>query len=513
MMASGKGSIEMRDKDGYTWRLVVCNGYTKEGKKDRHKKTIHVEGRTIDSRRKAAERELALFLAEVEKSDYIEPSKYTVEDFVDKWLSEYADKNLQDKTRVRYRELLKGRFCSALGHKKLQELKPIHLVQFYDNLQDSGIRDDISYVAKPELKEFIEANNIDIKRIVDVAGISSRTLPSVLSGNATTTAKKICKALSEILSDNEDNKKVNIKIDKFFTPSSKDKILSNNTIQHYHRAISSMLTDAMQWQLIPYNPASKVKPPKAEKKDIEFLDEHQAGILLGAVQNEEIKYQAIVHLALATGCRRGELIGLRWPDIDMEKGIVRITRSIQYIVGEGLSTKQPKNKSSVRVIKIPPSTVSVLRAYKLAQNGQRAKIGDVWLADEKEAQGKTWTDPEWVFTTWDGHVMHPDSASGWFASFIKKFNKSIEDDETIKKEDKPQYKLPNITFHSLRHSAASLLINRGLNVRAIASRLGHANANTTLSIYAHAFQSADSQAAELMENIFSGDTKLESKKA
>ncbi len=512
-MSSGKGSIEMRDKDGYTWRLVVCNGYTKSGKKDRHKKTVHVEGRTIDSRRKAAERELALFLAEVEKTDYVEPSRYTVEDFVDKWLSDYASKNLKGKTYLRYKELLKGRFCQALGHKKLQDLKPVHLIGFYDNLQENGIRDDISYVAKPELIETIQSNKIDVHDLVSKAGISERTYQSILSGNPTTTAEKVCMAISSILSDKTENKKVNIKKEKLFSPSKDPKPLSNNTISHYHKAISSMLNDAMQWQLITTNPAARVKPPKVEKKDIQFLDEHQAGILLSAMESEDIKFRAIVHLALATGCRRGELVALRWSDLDMEKGTVNIKRSIQYIPGQGLSTKEPKNKSSIRIIKIPSSTISILRAYKMSQNGQKVKIGSAWLADERQKQGENFVDPEWIFTTQDGHVMHPDSISNWFPEFINRFNKSIDEDEKINKEDKQQYKLPNITFHSLRHSAASLLINKGLNVRALASRLGHANANTTLSIYAHAFMSADAQAADMMENILSGEKKSEAKQA
>ncbi len=423
-MANGKGSLEKRDKDGYTWRLIISQGYDKSGKKLRETKTIHVEGRTFESRKKVAERELALFLAETEKSDYVEPSKYTVEDFINKWLEDYAEKNLEDKTYYRYKELLQGRVCEALGHKKLQELKPVHLIQFYNNLTEDGIRKD-----------------------------------------------------------------------------GKSGGLSNRTIAHYHKAISSMLNDAVQWQLVSSNPAARVEPPKITKKEIPCFNEEQAAIMFEALENEPIKYRAIINLALTTGARRGEILALEWKHINSEKCTVSIQQSVQYIPKDGLTIKQPKNKSSIRLVSVPKSTITLLKEYKITQNAAKANAGDLWNKEK-----------EYVFTTWNGQIMHPDSISSWFPKFIERHNRTIEENKDIPEDEKELYKLPVTNFHSLRHSAATLLINQGLNVRALSNRLGHANTSTTLNIYSHALQSADKQAADIMENILSKTMETQVKK-
>ncbi len=496
MAGNGKGSIEKRDKDGYTWKLIISNGYSKEGKKIRQTRTVKVDGRTFDTRKKAAERQLSLFLAETEKTDYIEPSKYTIEDFVAKWLEEYASKNLEHKTFYRYKELLQGRFCEVLGYKKLQELKPMHLLEFYGNLQESGIRKDMKYIAKPTLKELIKTHNIELDQLASSAGISIRTLNGVLSGNTTITAMNINIAISKIISEKSGNT-TNIKLDNIFSPASEPKPLSNKTIQHYHKAISSMLNDAVQWQLIPSNPAARVQPPKVTKKEMPCFNEDQADIMLDALENEPLKYRLLITLALATGARRGELIALEWKNIDTDKNTIRIIHSVQYIPSKGLTIKEPKNKTSNRLISIPKSTMTLLKEYKVVQNAERVNAGDQWKGDEDD-------NIKYVFTTCFGEIMHPDTVSSWFPEFLKRHTEIINKNETIKDDEKKLYTLPITNSHSLRHSAATLLINQGLNVRALSNRLGHANTSTTMNIYSHALQSADKQAADMMENIITG---------
>lgn len=152
MMGVGKGSIEKRDSEGYIWRLIVSQGYDKDGKKLRESKTVHVEGRTLESRKKAAEKQLALFLAEVETGSYLAPSRMTIDEFIEKWLSEHG-KNLENKTNFRYESMLKGRISKALGHLKLEQIKPLHLIDFYNNLHEIGVREDTLYKATPAFKK------------------------------------------------------------------------------------------------------------------------------------------------------------------------------------------------------------------------------------------------------------------------------------------------------------------------------------------------------------------------
>lgn len=134
-----KGSIEKRGENSY--RLVAPGG-TVGGKRKKFKKTITVEGKTEAAKKKVAETELAKFIAEIESNTYIEPSKMTFKDLADKWIKDYGETNLAPKTLYRYNEMLDSRILPAMGHMKIGKIKPLHLVEFYKNLQEDGIRKD-----------------------------------------------------------------------------------------------------------------------------------------------------------------------------------------------------------------------------------------------------------------------------------------------------------------------------------------------------------------------------------
>lgn len=134
-----KGSIEKRGENSY--RLVAPGG-TVGGKRKKFKKTVTVEGKTEAAKKKAAETELAKFIAEIESNTYIEPSKMTFKDLADKWIKDYGETNLAPKTLYRYKEMLDSRILPAMGHMKIEKIKPLHLVEFYKNLQEDGIRKD-----------------------------------------------------------------------------------------------------------------------------------------------------------------------------------------------------------------------------------------------------------------------------------------------------------------------------------------------------------------------------------
>lgn len=176
------------------------------------------------------------------------------------------------------------------------------------------------------------------------------------------------------------------------------------------------------------------------------------------------------------GMRRGELLGLEWPDIDLDNRIVSITRTSQYIAGKGIITKEPKNETSTRVVKLSASAIDLLRQYRVWQNSYRLSIGDQWQPTQR------------LFTAWNGAPMHPDVLSGWFGDFIKRTD------------------LPQIHVHSLRHTNTTLMIAGGEDILTVSRRLGHAQASTTTNIYAHAIQSANAKAAETLENLLNPGT-------
>lgn len=450
-------SIEKRGDNSY--RIIVSTGYDSQGKKIRKQKSTTLpEGLTPKQAEKELQKLATLFEEEVSRGTYLDGSKLTFAEFIEIWLSDYAEANLQPKTLNRYQGLLK-RIVPTLGHLKLSNLQPNHLTKFYNNLRDNGIRDDIKFAAVPELKKFIEENRIDLKDLSNKAGITERTLKGIINSSSTTKSYDICNILK-------------IKHSSFFIPTKEIKPLSSQTILHYHRLISSMLTSAVQWQLILSNPAERVKPPKVEKGEAAHYDEAAIEKMLNFLDNEPMKYRVMVLLAIYTGLRKGEICGLEWSDIDFENNRLRVRQASQYVPGVGTFEKTPKNESSKRIIALPGIAVNLLREYKAAQNEERLKQGD------------NWQDHNRLFTQWNGEPIHPDTISKWFTNFIKR------------------YDLPKLTFHGLRHSNASLLIGQGVDIQTISSRLGHARVSTTTDIYSHQLRRPDVEAAEKIDNIF-----------
>lgn len=405
-------AIEKRGENSY--RLTVSCGYYKDGKKNIERKTIDLSHIKPNKQLEEAKKQWILFKDEVEKGIYVDSGRMTFEDFIQKWLKDYAEPTLAPKTLFRYKELLDTRIIPALGHIKLNKLQPTHLVEFYNNLREDGIRTD----GKP-------------------GGLSERT------------------------------------------------------ILHHHRLISSILTSAVQWQLILNNPASRVKPPKVEKQEAKHFDIEQTEYILTLLDDEPIKYKTAVYMAIYGGMRLGELAGLEWADIDLDTGLLRIHQSLQHITGQGTFTKSTKNETSNRVIALPSTVINILHLYKVWQNGEKATLGDLWNEGSN-----------YIFTTYNGNPIYPGTLSRWFHNFIKKHNEKIINNDTIPKEEKDKYLLDEVNFHGLRHTSATILINQGLDVTTVSKRLGHARISTTTDIYSHSLKKADLEAANKLENLF-----------
>jgi len=258
----------------------------------------------------------------------------------------------------------------------------------------------------------------------------------------------------------------------------KEGSLSDKTVLHHHRLLSKIFNTAVLWELIAASPMKMVKPPKVTRKEAAFYDDEQVLTLVECLQmldESQYKYKVLTMLALFTGMRRGELMGLEWHDINYDKRTISINRTSQYLPGKGVFTKEPKTELSKRVITIPDSIVMLLRNYAQHQTDERERLANLWKPSGR------------LFTTWDGSPMNPDTITDWFAKFIKLHN------------------LPHVTFHGLRHTNVSLLIADGIDVRTIASRVGHANPTTTLNLYSHMLRKSDQIAADSLEKRIMGD--------
>ncbi len=380
--------------------------------------------------------------------------------FAEKWFTEYAKKQLKTKTVAGYEALL-PRINQGIGHIKLKDLKTGHLNTFYNNLQEEGMRRDTKCKAKVDLQEVLKKRKLTSAALSDASGISLFSLRRALRGENVNvaTAAAVAKALevprSELFED----------IDKRDT-------LNANTVRGYHRLISSILSKAVKWGYIPFNPAVNAELPKLETKEAAHLDEAEARRLLQLLQNEPIKYRAAITFDLLSGLRRGELLGLRWSDVGFENETITIVQTSSYAKGKGVYTDTPKNKTSSRPLKLSRSAFLVLREYQEWQNKQRDLCGDRW----KDADRR-------VFTTDEGAPIHPDALSKWFRNFADKCG------------------FTDVHIHSLRHTYASLMISEGTPLVVVSRRLGHAQVSTTANIYAHVIQSADEKAAQISEKF------------
>lgn len=291
----------------------------------------------------------------------------------------------------------------------------------------------------------------------------------------------------------------------------KGEYLSSASVRKIHAVVQSVFARAYKLELMSKNPAStdKLDLPKLEQDEVQIFDEGQAQIMLEALESEPLKYQILVHLALTIGPRRGELMALSWPVIDLDSGIISIKHSAYKLKGEEQKLKEPKSKKSIRDVSVPEYVIEMLKAYRKEQLAEKIKIRDLWLQDEKEASekfGEKWIDPSWLFTQWNGKPMNCDFPSSWFPSFISRYNKSIVDDKNLTNEQKDKLYLPRMKFHALRHTSATLLLYAGHNVKSVGSRLGHSQLSTT-NRYLHAMKSADKAAAETMQTVFKKQDK------
>ena len=175
---------------------------------------------------------------------------------------------------------------------------------------------------------------------------------------------------------------------------------------------------------------------------------------------------------LLSGLRRGELLGLRWCDIDMESQTIMINQTSNYLPDRGIYVDTPKSSTSNRPLRLSQSAFILLMEYKAWQDNQREGCGDAW----RDTDGR-------VFTVEDGAPVFPDSITQWFGKFVKRTG------------------LPKVTVHSLRHTYASLMIADGVPLVVVSSQLGQAQPSTTANIYAHVIASAEARAAQTFDKF------------
>lgn len=362
------------------WKATVEMGRDPAtGRRKRRYKTFE--------RKKDAQAWIAKMQTEKNLGIAVDPTGFTVHDYLLKWLQDYAKPNLAPTTYDGYKIIVERHLIPALGAIKLGELKPMHIQSYQTQKLQKGRRDG------------------------QAGGLSKKTL-----------------------------------------------------LQH-HRVLSKALKQAVRWQLIPYNPAEAVPAPSPDKPEIKVLTAKQVEKLL-EVAGEGTWIYYLIYLAVNTGMRRGELLGLRWSDVNFREKTIYIRQTLVQTT-EGTVFKPPKTKASIRSIEIFDDDVAVLKELK-----------------KKQAEYQLFYGPEYnneynlVLCYEDGSVPSPYTASEKFSKIAKKAG------------------FPEFTLHDLRHTHASLMLEAGAPMKVIQERLGHSTITTTMDTYSHLMPNMQKEAVK-----------------
>jgi integrase len=263
----------------------------------------------------------------------------------------------------------------------------------------------------------------------------------------------------------------------------KNQNLSPNTVRLIHSILSEAFDAAVRTKKVATNPCTLVTPPRQSKKELHYLTSEQALHLLEVARSKQHRLECLLTLALTTGMRQGELLALHWSDIDFAKGTVHVARSLAY--HHNLNTQgaqheykeaEPKTANSRRTIPLPEIAIRALQAHRLKQV-------------EERLQASTWKHHDLVFTNQFGGYLNQ-------SILRRQVNQLLH-----------EAGLPDLRFHDLRHSAATILISLGVNSKVVQERLGHSNISITLGVYGHVTESMQTDAMKKLDDAFSRPPK------
>jgi integrase len=231
--------------------------------------------------------------------------------------------------------------------------------------------------------------------------------------------------------------------------------LSSKTVNSIHGLLHKALDDAVKAGLVARNVCESVTAPRVIKRRAKPLTVEQARQLFEAARGHRL--EVLLTLAVVTGMRRGELLALRWSDVDLERRVLLVCRTVDYIAHYGHIETEPKTESGLRQIALPAFMIDVLKQHRIEQLELRLKVGIAW------------EDRDLVFCDLHGGYLNS-------RYLLKMFDRLLKDAE-----------LPHMHFHDLRHSAASILLSMGVNPKVIQELLGHSETSITLGTYSHLF--------------------------
>jgi integrase len=246
-------------------------------------------------------------------------------------------------------------------------------------------------------------------------------------------------------------------------------------VKKFHIVLHAALENAVRWNLVVRNVCDLVTPPVPQHNEIQPLTSQQVRRLLEAARGD--KLEAFITVAVNTGMRRGELLGLHWQDIDFEAGCLYVRRSVSRIGTFGIREVEPKTQRSKRKIELSPFVIETLKRHREKQQLLREKVGD------------RWKEQEIVFCNRYGGYIEVSNLHVAFKRLLKSAG------------------LPDIRFHDLRHSVASILLSMEVHPKVVQELLGHSHISITIAIYSHLFPSMQRRAVGQLDDLFNKEAK------
>lgn len=394
---------ENRNADGklISFRIRVGDGYGIDGKQRRKTMTWKVpHGMTEKQAIKAAQTAAVEFEEQVKNGLAGSQRGLKLCDFIPMYL-EVKKGSLSPRIHAEYERSINDFILPALGHFKLSELRPTHIQEFVNQLQNVPKR----------------------RRTGEIDGDGNNRLAPA-------------------------------------------------TIRRRLTILQSILATAVKLDIIYDNPADskRLTLPKVPTPKIEIFTKQEMETMLSCLDDESLQFKTLIWIAVCSGCRAGEITGLKFSDFDYDNCQMTVERSIYKLKNQPIAIKPPKDYET-RTIKLPKEVIDLVKLLQVEKRREQFTLGTAWNGDN------------WLFTQIDGSVMHPHTAGSQFNKFLKKHD------------------LPHKKFHSLRHSSATFLLFGGLDIKAVQSRLGHADISTTQK-YLHVVQEADEQAANILQGMF-----------
>jgi integrase len=352
---------------------------------------------TVQGSKKKAEARLTQLLRERDTGTLIEPTRVTVDHYLDDWLQSAARPRLRQSTYDGYELILKLYVRPELGDRPLASIQPLDIQGLYAGMIERG--------------------------------------------------------------------------------------LSPRTVRHAHAVLRSALNQAVKWRLLHNNAAMFVDLPRQQKKEMHALSPEQAQAFLKTAADD--KWGVLFALALTTGMRPGEYLGLQWKDVDLTKGIATVRRAVAFRSGGEWEFTEPKTAKSVRPIPLPPSVTAMLVAH---QTKQAEKVAAARQRREDKGEPFEYTDHGLVFAGDQGQPLD-------LRNLTQRHFRAI-----LKAAELPQ----ELRLYDLRHSCATLLLAQGEHPKVVSERLGHASVTLTLDTYSHVLPTMQQQAAERLETALFG---------